>query len=172
MSKASLVALVAVAAFCAGASVAYLVSGIPWGTEMANQPSIKPQEQPLEPPIGSVPVTSRKRFPDHSGHHGHMAGMTMKNPVAATSASIDTGRELFAIYCAVCHGPEGKGGMPIAEKLPDIPTFTPRLLGRESDSHLFMMLTKGHAPMPGYAEALSPDERWHVINYLRSLQKK
>jgi len=26
--------------------------------------------------------------------------------------------------------------------------------------------------MPSYAEALSSDERWHVVNYLRTLAKK
>jgi mono/diheme cytochrome c family protein len=37
---------------------------------------------------------------------------------------------------------------------------------------MYSMLTTGHGPMPGYAEALSAEERWHTINYLRSLQEK
>jgi mono/diheme cytochrome c family protein len=30
----------------------------------------------------------------------------------------------------------------------------------------------GGALMPAYAEALSPDERWHLVNYVRTLAKK
>jgi len=26
--------------------------------------------------------------------------------------------------------------------------------------------------MPSYAEALSPEERWHVVNYVRTLAKR
>ena len=61
--------------------------------------------------------------------------------------------------------------MPIEKALAGIPKFTPQLLRRESDPHLFSMVTGGHGPMPGYAEALKPEERWHVVNYLRSLQE-
>lgn len=37
---------------------------------------------------------------------------------------------------------------------------------------MFGMLTSGHGPMPGYAEALSSSERWEVINYVRRLQNE
>jgi len=26
--------------------------------------------------------------------------------------------------------------------------------------------------MPAYAEALSPEERWHIVNYVRTLAKQ
>ena len=28
------------------------------------------------------------------------------------------------------------------------------------------------AVMPAYAEALTPEERWHVVNYVRTLAKR
>jgi mono/diheme cytochrome c family protein len=111
---------------------------------------------------------------EHAHAHGH--GMThgpeLRNPIPSTTASVKRGQQLFEIYCRVCHGPEGKGGMPIAKKYPKIPRYTPDLLRQVSDSHLYSMLTSGHGPMPGYGEALSAEERWHTINYLRTLQEK
>jgi mono/diheme cytochrome c family protein len=101
---------------------------------------------------------------------GH--GPDLRNPIAATTASVEQGQQLFGIYCVVCHGPEGQGGMPIAAKYPKIPKFTPQLLRQVDDSHMYDMVTNGHGPMPGYAEALAPVERWHVANYLQTLQEK
>lgn len=57
-------------------------------------------------------------------------------------------------------------------KIPGIPKFTPELLRSVDDTHMFTMVTSGHGPMPGYAEALTPEERWHVTNYVRTLPDK
>jgi len=57
-------------------------------------------------------------------------------------------------------------------KIPGIPKFTPELLRGVDDNHMFSMVTSGHGPMPGYAEALTPEERWHVTNYVRTLPDK
>lgn len=98
--------------------------------------------------------------------------MEMVNPVAPTSTSVREGEALFKIYCRVCHGARGQGGMPIGQKYPGIPRFTRDLLRQTPDSHMFSMLTSGHGPMPGYAEALSRSDRWNVINYVRKLQNE
>ena len=57
-------------------------------------------------------------------------------------------------------------------KIAGIPKFTAELLRGVDDNHMFSMVTSGHGPMPGYAEALTPEERWHVTNYIRTLQIK
>lgn len=108
---------------------------------------------------------------DHAGGHNMQQAM-MANPVKPTEASIKTGNKLFNIYCAVCHGNEGRGGAPMANKLAGIPKFTPELLKNVDDNHMFSMVTSGHGPMPGYGEALTPEERWHVTNYVRTLPIK
>ncbi len=138
------------------------------------------------------PAKSKKSLHEYSrdkqaaATHGHHDGMgkghahaevsasathaAAANPVKPTPASVRQGEELFNVYCAVCHGREGRGGMPMEKTLADIPKFTPQLLRRESDPHMFSMISTGHGPMPGYAEALKSEERWHVVNYLRTLQ--
>ena len=113
----------------------------------------------------------------HAGADGHAHGPEMqssqvKNPIKPTAVSVKMGHKLFGVYCAVCHGDEGRGGAPMANKLQGIPKFTAELLRSVDDAHMFSMVTSGHGPMPGYAEALSPEERWHVANYVNTLQKK
>ena len=113
----------------------------------------------------------------HGAGDGHAHGTDMQatavvNPIKPTEASVKTGHKLFNIYCAVCHGNEGRGGTPMGNKLAGIPKFTAELLRSVDDNHMFSMVTSGHGPMPGYAEALTPEERWHVTNYVRTLQNK
>jgi len=37
----------------------------------------------------------------------------------------------------------------------------------QADGQLFFTLTRGRAVMPFYRDALSVEERWHVINYVK-----
>jgi mono/diheme cytochrome c family protein len=108
------------------------------------------------------------------GHaHGDMHSQAqVVNPIKPSEASVKKGQQLFNIYCSVCHGMEGRGGTPMASKIPGIPKFTPELLRKVDDNHMFSMVTSGHGPMPGYGEALTPEERWHVTNYVRTLPDK
>jgi mono/diheme cytochrome c family protein len=105
-------------------------------------------------------------------HGGMQSQGQITNPIKPTEASVKKGQKLFNVYCSVCHGTEGRGGKPMAGKLAGIPTFTPELLRKVDDNHMFSMVTSGHGPMPGYAEALTPEERWHVTNYVRTLPEK
>jgi mono/diheme cytochrome c family protein len=122
---------------------------------------------------GSTAMHHHDHGPGAGDAHTHGATQAqIVNPIKPTEASIKRGHQLFNTYCIVCHGPEGRGGMPIESKLRGIPRFTGELLRSVDDSHMFSMITSGHGPMPGYAEALTPEERWHVSNYVRTLQKK
>ena len=38
----------------------------------------------------------------------------------------------------------------------------------QADGQLFFTLTRGRGLMPLYRDALSPEERWHVINYVKT----
>jgi hypothetical protein len=40
------------------------------------------------------------------------------------------------------------------------------------DGRYYFAIMYGKNVMGGYADKLSYEERWHVINYIRSLQKK
>lgn len=103
------------------------------------------------------------------------AASDLKNPVASNSTSLKNGRTLYQSYCAPCHGKNGKGDGPAAASLHPKPAdYTSPAAQAESDGALFYKITEGHAntAMPPFKAVLHPDQRWAIINYIRTLSKK
>ena len=98
------------------------------------------------------------------------AGKKLHNLVKPTPSSIETGKRLYQIYCALCHGPDAKGGGPVATKFVPPPDLTLDIFRQRTDGFIYATIRDGGALMPGQAEALSPRERWDIVNYIRSLQ--
>ena len=98
----------------------------------------------------------------------------VKNPIPATEASIAQGRQLFMTACAPCHGPSGRGDGPAAaslERKPGNLTDGPRMWA-QSDGELFWKITTGNSPMPAFEEAYTEEQRWHIVNFVRTLAPK
>jgi mono/diheme cytochrome c family protein len=100
------------------------------------------------------------------------AAIKQKNPVKADEASIKEGKDIYAQQCKSCHGTKGKGDGPKAAKI-DISCgdFTSEEFTKLSDGELYWKTTEGRKPMPAFKAELSDNERWAVINYIRSLSK-
>ncbi|MBI3988049.1 MAG: cytochrome c [candidate division NC10 bacterium] len=145
-----------------GVSLAY---GWPWSRDMKDQPSIKPQEAPRQPPANTVPRDGWERPISREE-----AGQRLKNPVKATEASLQNGKKLFEIYCALCHGPDAKGMGPVSTKFIPPPDLTLPVFKERTDGFLYGTIRNGGALMPPYGEVLSSRERWDIVNYLRSVQ--
>ena len=101
------------------------------------------------------------------------ASVKAKNPVKADDASIKEGKDLYAQHCKSCHGAKGKGDGTKAEKI-DISCgdFSAPEMAKVTDGELYYKTTEGRKPMPSYKEKLSDNERWAIVNYLRTLQSK
>ncbi len=104
------------------------------------------------------------------------AGPTIfyRSPTDFAAVSIADGARLFPTHCATCHGANGQGDGPAAMGLPVPPAdLTAAHLWMHSDGELFGWLSNGiEAPggglvMPGFAAVLTPDQRWHLIDYIR-----
>jgi mono/diheme cytochrome c family protein len=93
-----------------------------------------------------------------------------KNPVPANAASIGRGKTVYTARCASCHGSSGKGDGPAAKDFKESPGDMTKL-GGQSDGAIFWKITEGKKPMPPFATKLSEQQRWDVINYLRTLKK-
>lgn len=144
-----------------------LAHGWPWSDDMDKQPSVRPQEAPLLPPPGTVPRQGQEPRMDRV-----RAGERLRNPVEPTPASLENGKRLFLVYCALCHGPDAKGGGPVAAKFVPPPDLTLELFRQRPDGFIYATIRDGGALMPAQGEALAPRERWDVVNYLRNLQRK
>src|SRR5205823_3384706 len=88
---------------------------------------------------------------------------------------VASGRQDFQIFCVPCHGPEAKGGVtgPVATKFIPTPDLTNAQLQKQrTDGYWHSYIVAGGAVMPSYGEALSSEEAWHIVNYLRTLAQK
>jgi len=146
----------------------YQIIPIHWVSNMEIQPSFRPMEDPLPVPAHSIPVQGAAYLPGA----GNPA-----NPVAADQASVERGKNLYVTSCYVCHG-GGDGNGPIAEKLTRKPAdLTGANVKELSDGEIFMVITSGvkfsdnQISMPDLRENLTANDRWDVVNYVRSLQK-
>jgi mono/diheme cytochrome c family protein len=96
----------------------------------------------------------------------------VKNPIKATRASIQKGKEIYEKKCALCHGPKGDGHGPAAEGLNPKPTNFIESHGEKmTDGEHFWKLTTGRGPMPSFEKDLSTEDRWNVINYVNTFTK-
>lgn len=86
--------------------------------------------------------------------------------------SVTAGMGLFAMHCASCHGAGGHGDGPLAKNLPLPPAdLTAPHTALHTAGDLFWWLTHGKPPgvMPGFAAQLTEEDRWDLINFLRTL---
>ena len=82
--------------------------------------------------------------------------------------SIEKGRALFNMICAVCHGRTGLGDGPVGLKFIAQPfDLTIQYVQNKPDGEIFFTITNGSIAMPYYRDALDPDERWHVVNFVK-----
>jgi mono/diheme cytochrome c family protein len=102
------------------------------------------------------------------------AGAELHSPFAPSDKRArERGAFVYANYCLVCHGPQGKGDGPVLERGVPLPAS---LLGERAvqmkDGQMFHVLTYGQGNMPPYAAQLARDDRWRVILHVRSLQQQ
>jgi mono/diheme cytochrome c family protein len=111
---------------------------------------------------------------DMSAMHGVPAeAAAVDNPVPASAESIAAGAVLYTQSCAVCHGDEGRGDGPGGVALDPKPAdLTAEHVQANSDGALFYIVSHGveGTAMPGWDEQLSEEQRWRVVNYLRTLE--
>lgn len=132
--------------------------------DMVDQPTFRPQKDPLPLAEGSVPKTGIE--PAMSREDAMRA---LVNPVAATPASIEQGRALYEIYCQHCHGASGRGDGPVAAKISKPADLTALKYVEARDGLFYYTIRYGGVIMPSLAEALAPRERWYIVNYVRKL---
>ena len=106
--------------------------------------------------------------------NGTTAARRLKNPVPPTGDAIAAGRQVYGEHCRSCHGEKGDGRGPKAAELSVAPgdfTDVPAMR-RRTDGELFWQITRGRLPMPAFADKLSDQERWQVVDYIRTFADK
>jgi len=99
------------------------------------------------------------------------AAKKIKNPVTNISASAKKGKKLFRSRCAICHGAKGFGDGPGSKALTPKPAnlSSARVQG-QVDGQIFWKITNGRNDMIKWGPILSEEQRWDLVNYVRTLK--
>lgn len=104
----------------------------------------------------------------------------LKNPVAATPASLSAGKSAYDTNCAGCHGNKAQG----AEKAGVVISIIQEQGGKQppdltddkwdhgsTDGEIYGVIKKGVPPtmMAGWDGRLSDTDIWNIVNYLRAV---
>ncbi len=102
-------------------------------------------------------------------------------PVAVDQDLIERGRERYDIFCATCHGFNGKGDSVVSRRGFELqaagkanwvqPTdLTAQAVVEQTPGQVFETITQGKNNMPGYAQQVPTRDRWAIALYLKALQ--
>jgi len=94
----------------------------------------------------------------------------VKNPLAGNTDILKYAKVIYTTYCGPCHGSKGKGDGIAAAGLAKKPAdHSSDNVQKQTDGALYWMITTGHSPMPSYKTTLPDDQRWELVNYIRTL---
>jgi len=147
---------------------------LPWDKDMRNQPSVKPQEAQVYTNKSSVPTQGKELIPAPENIselvQARLKAGELINPVANTEKSLNRGKYQYDIHCAVCHGMQGQGDGPVGKKYVPTPmNLTLDYIQIQPDGQLFYTISHGSIVMPYYWDSIPAVDRWHVINYIKSV---
>ncbi len=95
----------------------------------------------------------------------------------AGRAGLDGAAGMYREMCAVCHGTGGKGDGPAAEGMAVKPRdhTDAAYMNSLTDAQVFEIISRGGAAvgkfagMPAWGQALSEQQIWDLVRYIRSL---
>lgn len=138
----------------------------------AENPNFKNGRTLQTPPEGTL---AQDAMPLHFGAtpaEAVRAGVELNSPIEPDDkAAMARGENIYRVYCQVCHGPTGAGDGPVTKRgVPSMPVATGNSV-KMKDGQIFHILTYGRGNMASYAGVMTPNDRWSVIRFLRTLQE-
>ncbi|GGI56552.1 c-type cytochrome [Winogradskyella haliclonae] len=93
----------------------------------------------------------------------------LKSPLDSSAVDYDRGKELYDIYCGICHGNkgDGQGTLMKREKILGVPSYDTREL---TEGSIYHVMYYGLNSMGSYANFMSDEERWQVVAYVEKLK--
>lgn len=101
------------------------------------------------------------------------AKANLKNPVPNTEDNYNKGKELYTLYCAICHGDKGNGKGTLAEreKILGVPAYNDA--GRAiTEGSVYHVMYYGINTMGSYATQTTNHELWQIDHYVMGLKSE
>lgn len=101
----------------------------------------------------------------------------LRKPISASSESIARGEQTYLVLCAGCHGETGRGDGIAAAALDPPPAALSFTLHMRPDTYLFYRISEGgnfepfNSAMPAFKDVLEEDQRWDLVNFVRTLSR-
>lgn len=93
-----------------------------------------------------------------------------------TESEMTQAKELYEIFCGICHGEKGDGAGYLVRDGGKYPAAPSNYLNEEfiaaADGRYYHAIMHGKNVMGAYKDKVSFKERWMIIHYIRSLQHK
>ena len=135
--------------------------GLPWTSDMVEQPSVSPGAGPRAPVEGTLP---------RGGEWPRQRSETEeKTPAAPVVADGNSGERLYGDYCQPCHGVAGAGDGPVAAVFIQPGSLRAAEVQEHNDGWLYGTIRNGYGSMPRYGPELSPEQRWQIVHFIRTL---
>lgn len=109
-------------------------------------------------------------YPDtNEGYEAAKLGLT--SPIDLSEEHLANGKELYGIYCAVCHGNkgDGQGILMTREKFLGVPSYADREITPGSIYHVLMY---GKNAMGSHAGQVNATERWEIAQHVMILRSQ
>jgi mono/diheme cytochrome c family protein len=129
---------------------------------------------------GSLQATDEEQLHLHEGIKAELYSDAYPAAVQAEFGLVDgkinekllkRGEERFAIYCAPCHSPTGRGeGIIVQRGYPPPQSFLEPRLRAYPLGRIVNVLLHGKNNMPSYSDQVPVADRWAVASYVRALQ--
>ncbi len=146
----------------------------PVGYEAYGEYDIFENGQEAKLPVeGTVPRGWMPYEYDNSSDGMADAKANLNNPVPYTQDNLNEGKQLYTIYCAVCHGDNGDGQGILAEreKILGVPPYDDA--GRAiTEGSVYHVIYYGLNTMGSYAAQTSEEERWKITHYVMNLKNE
>lgn len=130
-------------------------------------------QEALLPAEGTIPRGYFIPFDIENTTDGfELAKATLVSPLDSTQVDLDRGKELYDIYCGICHGNkgDGQGNLVKREKILGIPSYDDA--GRAiTEGSIYHTIYYGKNAMGSYANQLKEEERWQVVAYVLKLKE-
>ncbi len=92
-------------------------------------------------------------------------------PLEVTRPLLERGRDRYDNFCAPCHDRIGDGrGMIVRRGYKQPPSLHEERLRQVAIGYFYAVMTDGFGQMASYAAQLTPEDRWAVAAYVRTLQ--